>query len=79
MEARVQDRISARSQVADVGAAAEALQWAETAAERGDFDLATKWLDRAEELLGGLTPRYQRRKRTWKAAGNDKPRRSRQT
>jgi hypothetical protein len=77
MEARVQDRISARRQGGDVGAAAEALQWAETAAERGDFDLAAKWLDRAEELLGGLTPRYQRRRRTWEAAANDKSHRRR--
>jgi len=77
MEAQVQDRVSARSQVGDVGAAAEALQWAETAAERGDFDLAAKWLDRAEQLLGGLTRRYQRRKRTWEAAANDRSRRSR--
>jgi hypothetical protein len=79
MEARVHDRISARGQVADVGAAAEALQWAEAAAEHGDFDLATKWLDRAEELLGGLTPRYQRRKRTWEAAANNNSRSSRYT
>jgi hypothetical protein len=70
MGTQVQKRSSATDGLDEVKAAAEALQWAETAADRGDFDFAVKWLDRAEALLGGLTPRYQRRKRTWRAASN---------
>jgi hypothetical protein len=70
MGAQVQERSSGMDGLDEVKAAAEALQWAETAADRGDFDFAVKWLDRAEALLGGLTPRYQRRKHTWQAACN---------
>jgi hypothetical protein len=68
MTAQAQDRVMAGEEMDGVGAAAEALHWAETAAHRGDFDFAVRWLERAEGLLGGLTPLYQRRKRTWQAA-----------
>jgi hypothetical protein len=70
MAAHVQAPTAARNGGGDAGAAVEALQWAETAADRGDFDFAVKWLDRAEGLLGGLTARYQQRKRAWQAASN---------
>ena len=68
MTAQAQDPVMAGAGTNGEGAAVEALNWAETAAHRGDFDFAVKWLERAEDLLGGLTPRYQQRKRTWKAA-----------
>jgi hypothetical protein len=70
MAAHAQELAAGGNGAGNVGAAAEALHWAETAAGRGDFDFAVKWLDRAEELLGGLTPRSQQRKRTWLAASN---------
>jgi hypothetical protein len=49
----------------DLAAAAEALEWAERCAEGGEFAYAVKWLDRADALLGGLTPTYRRRRRSW--------------
>jgi hypothetical protein len=68
MEAHVQEPVPGTNGTGEVGAAVEALQWAETMAHTGDFSLAVSWLDRADELLGGLTPRYQRRRRVWQTA-----------
>jgi hypothetical protein len=69
MEAHVQTA-AAQNGSGKLVAAAESLQWAETMARGGDFPAAVMWLDRADELLGGLTPRYRERRRTWEAAAN---------
>jgi hypothetical protein len=68
MEAHVRERGSGNHGLDEQGAVAEALHWAETVADRGDFSYAVKWLDRAEELIGGLSPKYQRRRRAWEQA-----------
>ena len=34
-----------------------AAAWAETHAERGDYEYALKWLDLVRKSSGGLTPR----------------------
>jgi hypothetical protein len=70
MEVRVREHMPSTNGQDDVGAAAEALLWAETSADRGDFSFAVKWLDRAEHLLGGLTPRYEKRRYAWERAAN---------
>ena len=71
MEAHAQDRIEAKEGPDEIDAAAEALHWAETAADGEDFSLAVMWLDRAGGLLGGLPASYKRRRRAWRqlAAG----------
>jgi hypothetical protein len=66
MEAHVREQFSAA--VGPEAAAAEALQWAEALAGREDYGLAVKWLDRAEELLGGLSRSYRKRRRDWQRA-----------
>ena len=66
MEAHVQERVSVED--GRQAAATEALQWAEAVAGQEDYALAVKWLDRAEELLGGLSRSYRRRRRDWKRA-----------
>jgi hypothetical protein len=66
MEAHVQEQVSAEDRPqAD---ATEALQWAEALAGREYYALAVKWLDRAEELLGGLSRTYSKRRRDWERA-----------
>jgi hypothetical protein len=66
MEAHVREQDSV--EVEPDAAATEALQWAEALAGREDYDLAVKWLDRAEELLGGLSRSYRKRRRDWQRA-----------
>jgi hypothetical protein len=68
MEPNVRERASDSYGLDEDRAVAEALHWAEAVADRGDFSYAVKWLDRAEELIGGLSPKYQRRRRTWEQA-----------
>jgi hypothetical protein len=66
MEAHVREQVSA--DVSGEAAAREALQWAEALAGKEDYVLAVKWLDRAEELLGGLSRTYSKRRRDWQRA-----------
>jgi hypothetical protein len=66
MEAHVREQFSALA--GPEAAATEALQWAEALAGREDYALAVKWLDRAEDLLGGLSRGYRRRRRDWQRA-----------
>jgi hypothetical protein len=66
MEAHVREQVPA--EVGREAAAAEALQWAEALAGQKDYALAVKWLDRAEELLGGLSRSYRKRRREWQRA-----------
>ena len=68
MEAHAQEQASAED--GQQAAATEALQWAEALAGREDYALAVKWLDRAEELLGGLSRSYRKRRRDWQRAAN---------
>jgi hypothetical protein len=68
MEAEVRERVPPSGRFDEVDAAAESLHWANTVAAEGDYSLAVKWLDRADHLLGGLPPRYERRRREWRRA-----------
>jgi hypothetical protein len=70
MDALMKEGASSQNGSGEMAAAVEALQWAETVARRGDFSWAVRWLDRADELLGGLTPRYRERRRAWQAAAD---------
>jgi hypothetical protein len=66
MEAHVREQVSVGLE--RDAAATEALQWAEALAGREEYDLAIKWLDRAEELLGELSRSYRKRRRDWERA-----------
>jgi hypothetical protein len=66
MEAHAREQVPA--EVGGEAAAREALQWAEALAGKEDYALAVKWLDRAEELLGGLSRTYRKRRRDWQRA-----------
>jgi hypothetical protein len=45
-----------------------AAAWAETHAERGDYEYALKWLDLVRKASGGLTPRQLEHRRLWRSA-----------
>ena len=40
--------------------------WAETHAERGDYEFALKWLEVVRRSSGGLTPRQRRERAQWR-------------
>jgi len=44
-----------------------AAAWAETHAERGDYEYALKWLEVARKSTGGLTPRQLEHRRLWRS------------
>jgi hypothetical protein len=76
MEANLREWVPPQGRFDDADAAAEALHWADAVAAEGDYSLAVKWLDRAERLLGGLTPRYEQRRRDWRRAADRLPERA---
>ena len=40
--------------------------WAESHAERGDYEYALKWLELVRKSSGGLSPRQQEHRRLWR-------------
>ena len=48
-----------------------AAAWAESHAERGDYEYALKWLEVARKSSGGLTPRQLEHRRLWRSALNE--------
>ena len=48
-----------------------AAAWAESHAERGDYEYALKWLEVARKSSGGLTPRQLEHRRLWRSVLNE--------
>lgn len=48
-----------------------AAAWAETHAERGDYEYALKWLEVARKSSGGLTTRQLEHRRLWRSVLNE--------